>query len=155
MIITENAYRESKKMIADWEEGMRKLREEWRREGLTQEEVECLTLAGSHWSMKIQAEIREYEAIKRGEFDMTCNFENIGQQLIRFRIWKGLSQSDLAGRLGVTPQQVSKDERNGYARASSEKIRQVLEALGIEVTISPALQTASGEKPALKGSVGP
>lgn len=146
LIITENAYRESKKMIAGWEETIRKLQEEWRKEGLTQEEIECLTLASSHWSMKVQAEIKEYEAIKRGEFDMTCNFENIGLQLIRFRIWKGLSQSELAERLGVTPQQVSKDERNGYARASSEKIRQVLEALGIEVTIIPALQTASGKK---------
>ncbi|WP_139179418.1 helix-turn-helix domain-containing protein [Lihuaxuella thermophila] len=146
MIITENAYRESKKMIASWEEGIRKLQDRWRREGLTQEEIDSLTLAHSHLTMKIQAEIQEYEAIKRGEFDMTCNFENIGQQLVRFRIWKGLSQSELAERLGVTPQQVSKDERNGYARASSEKIRQVLEALGIEVTIQPAWQTASGEK---------
>lgn len=146
LIITENAYRESKKMIAGWEEGIRKLQEERRREGLTQKEIERLTLANSHRPMKIQAEIKEYEAIKRGQFEMTCNFENIGQQLIRFRIWKGLSQSELAERLGVTPQQVSKDERNGYARASSEKIHQVLEALGIEVTITPVLQTASGKK---------
>ena len=45
------------------------------------------------------------------------------------RISKGIMQKDLAARLNVTEQQVSRDERNEYHGASIEKIQKVLSAL--------------------------
>jgi transcriptional regulator with XRE-family HTH domain len=42
-----------------------------------------------------------------------------------------MSQQDLANRLGVTPSQVSRDERNEYYGATIERLQQVMEAMGM------------------------
>jgi predicted XRE-type DNA-binding protein len=137
MIKSEQEYKRCLELIDGYEERLEAQRKELQAQGLTEEQIRTALEVASTLPEKILRDIREYESIKRGDFDMTCTFENIGSQLIRFRIWKGISQAELADRLGVPRQQVSRDERHEYYRASSEKIRQVLEALGVEVTIAP------------------
>ncbi|WP_349775629.1 helix-turn-helix transcriptional regulator [Halalkalibacter oceani] len=50
------------------------------------------------------------------------NLHQLGKTLIAYRIYLGMSQQDLAERLGVSPSQVSRDERNEYYGARLERL---------------------------------
>ena len=53
----------------------------------------------------------------------------MGKTLIAYRIYLGLSQQELADRLGVSASQVSRDERNEYYGATLERLQEVMEAM--------------------------
>ena len=83
----------------------------------------------------LEADMREYEALKAGSF----NFERLKGiselpvLLIRARIASGLSQRELADRLGLKEQQIQRYEATDYASASLTRIAEVVSALGIEI----------------------
>lgn len=137
MIKTEMEYKRSLERIREQERLLEEQRRELEQMGLSEEQIERGLAPSRFFGERLKQEIREYERHKAGDFDMTCTFDNIGRKLIAFRIYKGLSQAELAKRLGVTPPQVSRDERNEYGGASMEKIKQVLKALEMDVLIVP------------------
>jgi transcriptional regulator with XRE-family HTH domain len=53
--------------------------------------------------------------------------------LIRARIARGLTQRDLAIKLGLKEQQIQRYEETDYASASLARINEVIRALDIEV----------------------
>ena len=83
----------------------------------------------------LQAEIREYEALKAGDFafEQLKGISELPMLLIRARIASGLSQRDLAGRLGLKEQQIQRYEATDYASASFTRITEVVSALGMEI----------------------
>ena len=60
--------------------------------------------------------------------DILCN---LLITIINYRIFKKMSQEDLANKLNVASSQVSRDERNEYYGATKEKLQKVMEALGV------------------------
>ena len=83
----------------------------------------------------LQGELREYEALRAGEtrsFQL-ASFEELPRTLIQARIARGLSQKDLAGRLGLKEQQIQRYEATEYASASLERVGAVIRALGLTV----------------------
>ncbi|TCS95953.1 helix-turn-helix domain-containing protein [Hazenella coriacea] len=145
MIKTEQEYKKCKKEIENHEKILNEQREVLKQMGLTADQIELGLAPARHFQQRMVSEVTEYERYKSGEFDMTCTFDKIGKQLIAFRIFRGFSQAELAKRLGVTQPQISRDERHEYSGASMEKIRQVLEALEIQLQIIPAeVQKISG-----------
>ena len=60
--------------------------------------------------------------------------------LIKARIAQGLSQKDLAERLGLQEQQIQRYEATEYASASLTRIKEVVSALGA-ATNKPAITT--------------
>lgn len=92
----------------------------------------------------LEAELREYESLKSGKFPMdelgvVAELPNI---LIKARIAQGLSQKDLAERLGLQEQQIQRYEATEYASASLTRIKEVVRALG-GARNNPALTTGS------------
>lgn len=86
---------------------------------------------------QIEAEIKEYEKIRAGRIPRHfLKFENLGLLLIALRIKNGLTQSELASRLGVSPSQVSRDENNDYHAVSTETVKKILKALDEKITLS-------------------
>lgn len=84
----------------------------------------------------IQREVDEYVQIRDGfktSFDIAA-LDDVIDALVKARIAKGLTQADLADLLDVAEQQVQKDEANGYRRASWDRIADVIDALGYELT---------------------
>ena len=83
---------------------------------------------------QLAEEVASYERLKRGEFDETLNFGGVGRTLVALRIYLGVSQRELAARLGVHESQVSRDERNEYHGVTVERAGRVLDALGVEMS---------------------
>ena len=83
----------------------------------------------------LQAEITEYEALKAGSFafEQLKGISELPVLLIRARIASGLSQRELADRLGLKEQQIQRYEATDYASASLTRIAEVVSALGIEL----------------------
>ena len=89
----------------------------------------------------LEAELREYEMLKTGgakilELD---SLEGLPKVLIQARIAAGLTQEDLAARLGVKPQQIQRYEASDYQTASFARLREIARVLGLDVRESVEL----------------
>lgn len=84
---------------------------------------------------EIRGELSEFEAIQSGLLRTfgVDSIDEIVEAVVKARISRGLTQAQLADRLGVTEQQVQRDEANGYERAGWDRVADVLDALGYEV----------------------
>ena len=88
------------------------------------------------FNLGIQDEVKEYENIKAGKIpNYLYSFDNIGLLLIALRIESGLSQSELARKLGVPASQVCRDERNDYHGVSTITINKLLKIYNKKLTI--------------------
>ena len=90
----------------------------------------------------LEGELREYESLKAGKFpiDELSVVAELPTVLIKARIAQGLSQKDLAERLGLQEQQIQRYEATDYASASLTRIKEVVSALGA-ATGKPAVTT--------------
>lgn len=71
-----------------------------------------------------------FERTRRRDFGTINNLMGIGQLLVALRIANGITQKELAKRLGVDESLISRDERNDYQGVSIERAQRVLDALG-------------------------
>ena len=84
---------------------------------------------------ELAAQLAEYEKLRSGKLTKLkkSSFQDLPKALIRARIARGLTQKDLARKLGVKEQQIQRYEETEYASASLSRVNQVIEALDIEV----------------------
>ena len=92
----------------------------------------------------LESELSEYESLKAGEFqlDSLKVVADLPSILIKARIAQGLSQKDLAERVGLKEQQIQRYEATDYASANLSRIKEVVRAFGVEIN-SPASTTDS------------
>ena len=83
----------------------------------------------------LQREIEEYETLRSGrrKVAMLDSLEKLSTTLIQSRIAAGLSQAELASRLGVKPQQIQRYEATDYRSASLERINEIMRVLGVKL----------------------
>jgi len=89
--------------------------------------------------LQLKEEVEAYERLKRGEFEELENLRGVGHLLITSRIAQGISQRDLARRLGVHETQVSRDERNEYFGITLERAAKILDALNVRLRTQVAI----------------
>ena len=84
----------------------------------------------------LQAELREYEAVRDGRFrmDELDVVAELPALLIKARIARGMSQRELADRMGLKEQQIQRYEATDYATAKWSRIREVAGALSTELS---------------------
>ena len=84
----------------------------------------------------LEAELREYEAIREGGFHLEelSVVAGLPALLIRARIARGLSQRELADRMGLKEQQIQRYEATDYATAKWSRIREVADVLSMEMS---------------------
>jgi DNA-binding XRE family transcriptional regulator len=99
--------------------------------GLKGEELARALQPMQSFHEQLREEVEMYERMKRGDLGALRNLTSIGRWLIGVRIAKGLTQQQLAERLGVAPSQVSRDETNDYYGISVDRAQRILEALGV------------------------
>jgi transcriptional regulator with XRE-family HTH domain len=81
------------------------------------------------------AQLREYEALKEGRQAVlqVNSLDELPRALVQARIAAGLSQKDLAARMGLKEQQVQRYEAREYAGANLCRLQEVCKALGVNI----------------------
>lgn len=133
MIKNEHEYQESVRRVADEAARLKQERARLQEQGLSAAEVKRVLDPITSFRDQLKEEVASYERLMRGEFDELRNFEGLGRLLIALRIARGLSQRELAQRLGVHESQVSRDERNEYHGVTMDRANRILECLGVEL----------------------
>ncbi len=133
MIRNDAEYREAIERIRAEKARLQELRKKLKAQGLDQQQLKRVLDPMQSFHDQLREEAESYERLQRGEFEELRNFEGVGRLLIALRIAKGISQRELAERLGVHESQVSRDERNEYHGITLERANRILEALGAEV----------------------
>jgi transcriptional regulator with XRE-family HTH domain len=72
--------------------------------------------------------------VRRRKFPVPTRLTSIGRLLIALRIAQGLTQRELAERLGISESLVTRDERNEYHGITVERAQRILDALSETVT---------------------
>jgi HTH-type transcriptional regulator/antitoxin HigA len=93
----------------------------------------------------LQAEMAEYELLKLGQVGLaeTCSLAELPRVLVQARIARGLSQTEVAERLNMKPQQVQRYEATNYMSASLARLIEVANVL--DVKISESFEAARDE----------
>lgn len=73
-------------------------------------------------------------------------FEELGEWLLNMRLAQGVSQRDLAARVGVLPQAMSRMERERYRGVSFERLNRVIDALGISLQLTATVDPVENWK---------
>lgn len=96
-------------------------------------------IRGSYEAMigQLEEEIEEYDRLKAGAVTIPPleRLDQIAPFVVRLRIAKGVSQTELASRLGVSKQVLSRDEDDDYQRVGLDRLQSILDALGVQAQI--------------------
>ncbi len=133
MIRNEKEYREAVERVGQEKDRMARQEAELAAMGLGPAEITRALDPIRSFHQQLEEEIGGYERLKRGEFDEIENLRGLGQLLVSLRIARGLTQRQLAQRLGVHETQVSRDERNEYHGITLDRAAKILETLGAQV----------------------
>ena len=136
MIRNEAEYKEGVARLADEAKRLTAHRAGLKKRGLTKVEIKRVTDPMVSFRLQLKEEVESYERLRRGEFPDLDNLNGLGQLLISLRIAQGVSQRELARRLGVHESQVSRDERNEYFRITLERAVRILDALKVRLRTS-------------------
>lgn len=134
MIRNESEYREAVGRLADERLRLDEHRSRLRAAGLSEAEIQRVIDPMESFHLQLAEEVHAYERLKRGEFDTLENLRGLGHLLISLRIAQGITQRELAKRLGVSETQVSRDERNEYFGVTLERAMRILDALNARLT---------------------
>jgi HTH-type transcriptional regulator/antitoxin HigA len=95
---------------------------------------------GSYEGMirQLEDELREYDQLKSGEFALpnVQRLDRIAPFIAKVRIARGISQTELARRLGVSKQVVSRYEETDYQTVSISRLQEILDAIGIKALVT-------------------
>jgi DNA-binding XRE family transcriptional regulator len=84
---------------------------------------------------EFEKSINEYEYLKKGNptYLFADSLSDINETLVKARIAKRLTQSDLAKRVNLKEQQIQRYEISNYSTASMDRIIQIADALDLQV----------------------
>ena len=136
MIKNEPAYQKAVEKLKQDQEFIASEKKRFEDMGLNSEQIKLAIQPLFSFHEQLKAEIEYYEKIKRGSFNPIYKFTDSGKTLIAYRIYLGMTQAELANKLGVSESQVSRDERHEYYGATTEKIETVMESMGMKATIN-------------------
>jgi len=133
MIRNENEYQEVVRRLREEQERLAEHRKRLEEMGLAADEVKRALDPLRSFHEQLSEEVGSYERLKRGELGELLNLHGLGTTLVALRIALGLTQRELAERLGVHESQVSRDERNEYNAITVDRASRILDALGVEL----------------------
>lgn len=146
MIITnEKQYKITKSWIKKFEDSLfelKQLPQEKGREWVRQGQKEALELQID----ELKAQLSEYEQVKSGKAKLPAPsvvadvLRSVAEDLIKWRIAKGLTQKSLGEKLGVAEQQIQKYEQTNYASANLETLVRVITVFEEEESAKPDLR---------------
>lgn len=96
-------------------------------------------IRGSYESMirQLEDELREYDGLKSGDLKLPKidRLDHIAPFIVKLRIAKGVSQTELARRLGISKQVISRYEDSDYQTVGIARLQEILDAIGIKTAV--------------------
>ena len=135
MIRTEAEYQEALRRMEQDRQTAAAQRAGLEAAGLTPEQVNLAMEPIRSFHAQLAEEVAWYERTRRRDFPTLNRLTDLGRLLIALRISRGISQRELAERLGVSEAAVSRDERNEYHKISVDRAQRILDQLGEQITI--------------------
>lgn len=89
----------------------------------------------------LQEQIEEYETLKSGtvRFLDAYDISEIPTILIKARIANGLTQAELATKVGIKEQQIQRYESSNYKSTKLERISEIAKALGLRLNLGASI----------------
>lgn len=82
---------------------------------------------------ELHEQLQEYDSLKRVSALHLSSPSDLPDLLVRARVARGYTQTELALKLNVKPQQIQKYEATGYRSASLDRVLRVMEALELDL----------------------
>ncbi len=133
MIRNETEYKEAVSRLEGERRRLADHRARLKETGLSKDEIKRVVDPMESFHLQLVEEVENYERLKRGEFADLDNFRGLGPLLTSLRIAQGISQRELAHRLGVHESQVSRDERNEYFGITVERAIKIIEVMNVRL----------------------
>jgi HTH-type transcriptional regulator/antitoxin HigA len=82
--------------------------------------------------------MREYDELKSGALTLpnVDRLDQVAPFVAKIRIARGVSQTELARRLGVSKQVISRYEETEYQTVSIGRLQEILDAIGIKMLVT-------------------
>lgn len=97
-------------------------------------------LRGSYENMirQLEDELHDYDELKAGRLALPPiqRLDQIAPFIARIRIAKGVSQTELARRLGVSKQVISRYEETDYQTVAVGRLQDILDAIGVRTAVT-------------------
>lgn len=97
-------------------------------------------IRGSYQGMirQLEDELHEYDQLKAGELTLPHveRLDQVAPFIAKIRIAKGVSQTELARRLGVSKQVISRYEETEYQTVAIARLQEILDAIGIRALVT-------------------
>ena len=97
-------------------------------------------IRGSYEGMirQLEDELREYGQLKSGELKLPHieRLDEIAPFIAKIRIAKGVTQTELARRLGVNKQVISRYEESDYQTVGIARLQEILDAIGVKTLVT-------------------
>ena len=97
-------------------------------------------IRGSYEGMirQLEDELSDYDQLKSGELALPRveRLDQITPFIARIRIAKGVSQTELARRSGVSKQVISRYEESDYQTVAIARLQEILDAIGIKTFVT-------------------
>jgi HTH-type transcriptional regulator/antitoxin HigA len=97
-------------------------------------------IRGSYEGMirQLEDELQEYDRLKSGDLALPHmeRIDQIAPFISKIRIAKGVSQTELARRLGVSKQVISRYEESDYQTVAIARLQEILDAIGVKTRVT-------------------
>lgn len=92
-----------------------------------------------------ESQIRDYDDLRNGKLNLPKfqRIVDVAGVIPRIRIARGISQTELAQRLGVSKQVVNRYEESGYQTVGPARLQEILDALDTRIEIALSTDTAA------------
>ncbi len=85
---------------------------------------------------RMQMDIQAYDDLKAGKVEITLGaIEDLPKVLIQKRIGLGMTQKELAAKLGIKEQMVQRYEATGYESIGFQRLTEVWNALSVSIPV--------------------
>jgi HTH-type transcriptional regulator / antitoxin HipB len=133
MIQNEHQYKVTQGEIRKLEQVIEKLLEQ---DGLQSRQLAMMQHGFQTQIDRMLVELREYDELKAGKIEITmAAIEDSPRVLIQKRISLGMTQRELAAKLGIKEQMVQRYEANGYESISYQRLTEVWNALDASIPV--------------------
>jgi HTH-type transcriptional regulator/antitoxin HigA len=87
---------------------------------------------------QLEDELRKYDELKSGGLKLPKidRLDQVAPFIVKLRIAKGVSQTELAQRLGVSKQVISRYEESEYQTVAIARLQEILDAIGVKTIIT-------------------